>query len=177
MGPSLSSLRILYILIYPSQKKVKSYIVQNHFDCPETGLENRQHCLKNDLNLLYKKTYLSCLYLNLLILKKLHLVIQRLYANNGFNLRAHSYKRAFNNLWSLEDARVEKSRKELQEVLCKNGQQYLRQDWRLGKSFLFRNITLLAISKEMQICRSIFGKYGRGWTSSKILPRTRKMGT
>ena len=106
----------------------KLYIVQNHFDCPETRLENRQHCLKNDLNLLYKKTYLSCLYLNLLILKKLHLVIQRLYANNGFNLRAHSYKRAFNNLWSLEDARVEKSRKELQEVLCKNGQQYLRQD-------------------------------------------------
>ena len=47
--------------------------------------------------------------------------IQGLYANNGFNLRAHSYKRAFNNLRSLEDARVEKSRKELQEVLCKMG--------------------------------------------------------
>lgn len=81
--------------------------------------------MKNVLNLLFEN--ISILII-LLIFKELHMGIQGLYANNGFNLRAYSYKRAFNNLWSLEDARVEKSGKELQGVLCKNGQQYLRQD-------------------------------------------------
>ena len=45
--------------------------------------------------------------------------IQGLCASKGFNLRAYSYKRAFNNLWSLEDARVEKSRKNCRRSFAK----------------------------------------------------------